>query len=86
MNPDQQIEAPGGVQGKARQGERGDAGEARGAAGEGLRLVQDDVDDDAEAQGGHGQVITPELQGRDADEKGGAARDGQAGQQRPARG
>ena len=65
----------------ARERDR-DAREARGTAGEWLGLVQNDVDDDAEAQGGHGQIITPELQGRDADEQGGAARDDQAGQQR----
>ena len=34
-------------------------------------FVQDDVDDDAEPEGGHGQVIAPELQGRDADQEGG---------------
>ena len=32
-----------------------------GPPGEGFGLVQDDVDDDAESQGGHGQIVAPEF-------------------------
>ena len=66
-NPDQEVKAPGGVEGEAGQGQGGDAAEARRPPGEPIGLVQDDVHDDAEPEGGHGQVIAPELKGRDAD-------------------
>jgi hypothetical protein len=76
------VPAQVAVDGPAEQRQSGDAGHAVGTAGPVDRLDHDDVDDDAEAERGHRQVVTLELEQRPRDQRGDHEDDRQADRHR----